>query len=423
MKITKIILFSAIVGIVLTGCGDAFFDTENAGVASKEEIDEIGSSSPDALIKVVEPLMLGLNNYTAQYNTSGKATSDNPMHGDFGLMSIYHLGDVMNEDLAFEVAGSGWFTYDYQLDYWSEQYVRPYFYWNFFYSIIGKANDIISKISESVTDSNLKAYRGEALVYRAFAHAYLAQMYQQTYIGNEDAPGVPIVLTPEEAESAVAGRAPLRQVYEQIEKDFKAGMQALQGWKRPNKTMIDEHFSAEEIFEDLNRHLPEDIAVTKIKEVDDRFHSRYQAVEKTYRYRIRTSPVPNVFERKFLYQYGQTLDVDKMKKAAQALVGTHDFASFCGNRHMKKSTVRTIFSIDLVERDGEIEILYCGNGFLQNMVRILTGTLIEVGRGERAPESMPALLKAKERKQAGYTAPPQGLRLEKVTYETMDGRC
>ena len=172
-----------------------------------------------------------------------------------------------------------------------------------------------------------------------------------------------------------------------------------------------------------NRHLPEDIAVTKIKEVDDRFHSRYQAVEKTYRYRIRTSPVPNVFERKFLYQYGQTLDVDKMKKAAQALVGTHDFASFCGNRHMKKSTVRTIFSIDLVERDGEIEILYCGNGFLQNMVRILTGTLIEVGRGERAPESMPALLKAKERKQAGYTAPPQGLRLEKVTYETMDGRC
>ena len=186
---------------------------------------------------------------------------------------------------------------------------------------------------------------------------------------------------------------------------------------------LDEHFSAEEIFEDLNRHLPEDIAVTKIEEVDDRFHSRYQAVEKTYRYRIRTSPVPNVFERKFLYQYGQTLDVDKMKKAAQALVGTHDFASFCGNRHMKKSTVRTIFSIDLVERDGEIEILYCGNGFLQNMVRILTGTLIEVGRGERAPESMPALLKAKERKQAGYTAPPQGLRLEKVTYETMDGRC
>lgn len=244
MKLTRILLFSAIAGFMLASCGDGFFDTENAGIASKEEIDEIGSSSPDALVKVVEPLILGLNNYLGQYNTSGKATASNPMHGDFGLMSVYHLGDVMNDDLAFEVSGSGWFTYDYQLDYWAAQYVRPYFYWNFFYSIIGKANDIISQINESVTDTKLKAYRGEALVYRAFAHAYLAQMFQQTYIGNEDAPGVPIVLTPGEAESAVAGRAPLRQVYAQIEKDFKDGMKALEGWTRPNKTMIDEQVAA-----------------------------------------------------------------------------------------------------------------------------------------------------------------------------------
>ena len=180
---------------------------------------------------------------------------------------------------------------------------------------------------------------------------------------------------------------------------------------------LDEHFSAEEIFEDLNRHLPEDIAVTKIKEVDDRFHSRYQAVEKTYRYRIRTSPVPNVFERKFLYQYGQTLDVDKMKKAAQALVGTHDFASFCGNRHMKKSTVRTIFSIDLVERDGEIEILYCGNGFLQNMVRILTGTLLEVGMGKREVCEMKEILEGRNRSLAGPMAAAKGLVLINVEYE------
>ena len=180
---------------------------------------------------------------------------------------------------------------------------------------------------------------------------------------------------------------------------------------------LDEHFSAEEIFEDLNRHLPEDIAVTKIKEVDERFHSRYQAVEKTYRYRIRTSPVPNVFERKFLYQYGQTLDVDKMKKAAQALVGTHDFASFCGNRHMKKSTVRTIFSIDLVERDGEIEILYCGNGFLQNMVRILTGTLLEVGTGKLEVREMKEILEGRNRSLAGPVAAAKGLVLINVEYE------
>ena len=179
--IRKLFLF-ATACFLFTACGDDFFDTENAGVASKEEIDEIGSSSPDALIKVVEPLMLGLNNYTCQYNTQGSSSA---VHNDFGLMSIYHLGDVMNDDLAFEVAGSGWFTFDYQLDYWGEQYVRPFFYWNFFYSIISKANDIISKISADVEDPDLKAYKGEALVYRGFAHAYLAQMFQQTYIGNE----------------------------------------------------------------------------------------------------------------------------------------------------------------------------------------------------------------------------------------------
>ena len=244
MKYIRKIFLTAVAGLALAACSDDYFDVENAGVASQDEIDEIGSSSPDALIKVVEPLMLGLNNYTYQFDTQGTATSDSPNHNDFGLMSIYHLGDVMNDDLAFEVAGSGWFTYDYQLDYWGAQYVRPYFYWNFFYSIISKANEIISKISDDVENADLKAYKGEALTYRAFAHAYLAQMFQQTYVGNENAPGVPIVLTPEEAESAYAGRAPLSKIYAQIEKDFKRGIELLAGWKRPNKTMIDEQVAA-----------------------------------------------------------------------------------------------------------------------------------------------------------------------------------
>ena len=101
-----------------------------------------------------------------------------------------------------------------------------------------------SKISADVEDPDLKAYKGEALVYRGFVHAYLAQMFQQTYIGNEEAPGVPIVLTPDEAEEAFAGRAPLSKVYAQVEKDFKTGMELLAGWKRPNKTMIDEQVAA-----------------------------------------------------------------------------------------------------------------------------------------------------------------------------------
>jgi tRNA pseudouridine38-40 synthase len=184
---------------------------------------------------------------------------------------------------------------------------------------------------------------------------------------------------------------------------------------------IEEHFGKEEIFEALNRYLPEDIAVTAIEEVDVRFHSRYQAQAKTYSYRIRTSPVGDVFARRFVYRYGQPLDVARMREAAEQLLGTHDFASFCGNKRMKKSTVRTITGIRITEQDGEIRLDYTGDGFLQNMVRILTGTLIEVGRGERAPQSMKEILAAKDREAAGYTAPPQGLRLESVTYGKMAG--
>lgn len=241
MKKIKILMLSAVTCCTMASCGDDFFEVENASIVSKDQIDEIGNSSPDALIKIVEPLMLGLNNYTYQYNTQN---SGNTVHEDFGLMGIYHLGDVMNDDLAFHVRGSGWFTYDYELDYWAEQYKRPFFYWNFFYSIIAKANEIIALISPEVTDANLKAYRGAALTYRGFAHAYLAQMFQQTYIGNEDAPGVPIVLTAAESENVVMGRAPLRKVYAQVEKDFKEGISFLEGWTRPNKTMIDEQVAA-----------------------------------------------------------------------------------------------------------------------------------------------------------------------------------
>lgn len=183
---------------------------------------------------------------------------------------------------------------------------------------------------------------------------------------------------------------------------------------------ISEEFSMEEIWADLNRHLPEDIAVVDLEEVPMRFHSRYHAVEKTYRYVIHTSPVPNVFERKYRYTYTEPLKVELMRKAAEQLCGEHDFAAFCGNKKMKKSTVRLVKKIDIKEEKDCIIIDYTGNGFLQNMVRIMTGTLIEAGRGERSWESMKELLETKDRSQAGYTVPPQGLMLMKVNYETVD---
>ena len=111
----------------------------------------------------------------------------------------------------------------------------------------------------------------------------------------------------------------------------------------------------------------------------------------------------------------QTLDLDAMRRAADYLVGEHDFSAFCGNAKMKKSTVRYIRSIEFVREGEELHIFFTGNGFLQNMVRILVGTLVEVGRGERDPDSIPELFGGK-RAEAGFLAPAQGLCLQEVTY-------
>lgn len=180
---------------------------------------------------------------------------------------------------------------------------------------------------------------------------------------------------------------------------------------------LEEGWSEEEICSYLNRYLPEDIGIVSVEEVEERFHSRYQAKEKTYLYRIHTGKIPNVFERKYIYDYQCPLEVSRMRQAAGYLVGTHDFRSFCGNKKMKKSTVRTIYEIRIEEKEDELRIYYTGNGFLQNMVRILTGTLIEIGDGRREPEDILTILEGKDREMAGYTAPACGLTLYQVSYE------
>ena len=167
----------------------------------------------------------------------------------------------------------------------------------------------------------------------------------------------------------------------------------------------------------MNGDLPDDIALKHMETAEERFHSRFGALEKTYRYRIRTSTEKNVFERRFVWQYGKLLDVEAMKKAAAFLIGTYDFTSFCGNKKMKKSAVRRISKIEMKEIKGELQIDFTGDGFLQGMVRILVGTLVEVGEGKRKAESIPAILESKSREKAGFTAPPQGLILVSVRYE------
>lgn len=172
----------------------------------------------------------------------------------------------------------------------------------------------------------------------------------------------------------------------------------------------------EEILEYMKEYLPQDIGVMKVEEAAERFHSRLNVKRKTYCYHIWNSPLPNVFERKYSYQVPERLDVEQMRQAASYLIGKHDFKSFCARKRMKKSTLRVLESIEFEEKDNKILIRFCGNGFLYNMVRILTGTLLEVGLGERKPEEMKVILESCARESAGFTAPAHGLFLEKVEY-------
>ncbi len=179
---------------------------------------------------------------------------------------------------------------------------------------------------------------------------------------------------------------------------------------------MDTGLSAEEIRKYMNRYLPDDIAITEVKEASDRFHARYNAVGKTYRYTCYEGDAKPVFERKYTTVLEDHVDLHKMKKAAQYLLGQHDFKSFCGNPKMKKSTVRTIYSIDIGKEGGFITMNFHGNGFLQYMVRILSGTLLEVGYGRIEPEKIIDILEAKSRREAGPTAAPQGLCLMEIDY-------
>lgn len=166
----------------------------------------------------------------------------------------------------------------------------------------------------------------------------------------------------------------------------------------------------------LRKLLPGDIGVLSLTEAPPRFHARLNCKSKTYVYRIWNSAEPNVFERKYLTPVPEPLDLSAMRRAARLLCGTHDFTSFQANKRFKRSAVRTITSIEIERLGGEVQLRFTGDGFLYHMVRILTGTLLEVGLGQREAETMPAILEAKDRAAAGKTAPARGLILWDVTY-------
>lgn len=172
----------------------------------------------------------------------------------------------------------------------------------------------------------------------------------------------------------------------------------------------------EEILEYMNRYLPEDMAVLSVEEAEPRFHARLHAVRKTYVYRIWNSIDKHVFGRRFLTQVQEPLNVNAMREAAGYLCGTYDYRAFCSLKRFKKSTVRTVEAIRIFQEGPRIELTFVGDGFLYHMVRILTGTLVEVGLGLRKAESLKEILESRDRTRAGRLMPPEGLMLMHVEY-------
>ena len=168
----------------------------------------------------------------------------------------------------------------------------------------------------------------------------------------------------------------------------------------------------------LNALLPRDVAVREVAVVPDAFHARRHAHSKLYVYRLWTGTTRSPLRERTSLWVRPSLDLEAMREASQALVGTHDFASFRGAGSGVRSSVRTLSRVEIRgQLGGEVALDFEGTGFLRHMVRNLVGTLLEVGRGSRAPDAMPGLLAALDRNQAGPTAPAQGLTLVRVRYD------
>lgn len=168
----------------------------------------------------------------------------------------------------------------------------------------------------------------------------------------------------------------------------------------------------------MNTLLPDDIAVLSCEEADENFHARFCTKAKEYVYLINNKPARDVFLRKLAYHYPYSLDIEKMRRAAKLFIGEHDFSAFCRSEGKKrvKTTVRTIYGLSVSENNGIVEIKISGNGFLYNMVRIVSGTLIYISEGKRCFEDIEEALRTGDRGLAGITLPPEGLYLNEVYY-------
>lgn len=167
----------------------------------------------------------------------------------------------------------------------------------------------------------------------------------------------------------------------------------------------------------LNALLPDDIVIKDAQEAAPSFHARFSAKAKEYRYKVRIAQERDVFLRNYCYHFPYPLDIGAMRRSLSLIEGTHDFTSFCSAKTDVDDRVRTIYTADMTVQDDLLEFRFIGNGFLYNMVRIIVGTILEVGQGKRSVDSISSALAAKDRRFAGKMAPSQGLYLWKVYYD------
>jgi tRNA pseudouridine38-40 synthase len=179
---------------------------------------------------------------------------------------------------------------------------------------------------------------------------------------------------------------------------------------------LDIDHAASAIHRALNVRLPADVRVIGVVDAAPGFHAQFHATGKTYRYRIATTPIVSPFDRWFVWHAPALAGVGRMREAAAVLVGRHDFASFQAGGGFVRDTTRTLTRVELREAAGELQIEIDGEGFLRHMVRIIVGTLVEIGAGQRPAEDLPRVLAARERRAAGQTAPASGLTLVSVRY-------
>jgi len=179
---------------------------------------------------------------------------------------------------------------------------------------------------------------------------------------------------------------------------------------------IDLKIPLEKFKDILNKNLSDDIFIKNIKEVNEDFHARFSARKKTYRYKIYTGIEKDVFLNNYYYHFPYELNIDKMIEASKKIIGKRDFRSFVAKSVNKENTIRTIETINIIKKDSFIDIVIIGDGFLYKMVRTIVGNLIDVGRGLITADELEEIINKKDIKKAKFTAPANGLYLEKVEY-------